>query len=370
MLTTGWRLGRIGGVEIRADPSLLLIAGLITFNLWVTFSGRFPHLSTSASVALAALTAVLFFASILVHELAHAGMSTARQIPVLGITLWMFGGATHAKVEARGPGDEFLVTVVGPLSSAALGGLFLVVHASGEALGGPAVFLFGYLGAINLLLAVFNLLPGFPLDGGRLLRSIVWKVTGSLHRATRIAARVGQGVALLIAAAGLYQAIARGNLVLALWPALIGWFLFRAATDSLAEDGRRLRLQGTRAGQLMSSPPPAVPPDLPVGTALAGLLYGHEGEAFPVVEDGSVLGFVSEASARGVEAHRLIRDAVFGSRAAVSAGPEETMDVVVERMGEPPSRTVLVFEGGALVGVIEPEDLGRYLKRLPRAPVR
>jgi Zn-dependent protease/predicted transcriptional regulator len=373
MFGGGWRIGRIGGVEVRVDPSLLLIGALITFNLWISFAQRFPLLSSGGAVGLAMVTAVLFFASILIHELAHAGMSRVRRIPVLGITLWMFGGATHAKVEARGPADEFLITVVGPLSSAALGLGFRLVGGA-DALGRPVSFMFTYLGAINLILAAFNLLPGFPLDGGRLLRSGLWKFLGNLSRATTIAARVGQAVALLIVAYGLFLAIDRQALAVGLWPALIGWFLFRAASESLAEEARRGRLRATRAADVMSAPPPTVPGDLSIASALDRYLDGHDGEAFPVMESGRVVGFVSLESARKHDPGRPVRDAlILGVEGAVQARPQDGLDEVLDRMGEQRGkmvlRTVLVVDDGRVMGVIEPEDLERELRGRPRAPV-
>src|SRR6266496_2228352 len=295
MLTGGWNIGRIGGVEIRVDPSWGIIAVLFTFNFWLFLSDRsqFPDLGSGAAGALAVLTAALFFGSVLGHELAHAGMSKVRGIPVSGITLFLFGGATHAKVDAKGPADEFLITVVGPLTSAAIGVVFLIVHSLGrQTLGHPISAMVGYLAFINLILAAFNLLPGFPLDGGRLLRSGLWRAMG-LQRATYVAARVGQGVGLLIVAAGIGIALISGDFIAFLWPAFIGWFLFRAASSSLVEGDRRQLLRSTTAREVMNAPPPAIPADLQIAVAMERYLLGHEGEAFPVIEGGHVVGFVS-----------------------------------------------------------------------------
>jgi Zn-dependent protease/predicted transcriptional regulator len=360
----GWRLGRIGGVEIRIDPSLAIIAALIAFNLWASFSDRSQYPDTSPAVAggVALLTTLLFFGSILAHELAHAGMSKLRRIPVVGITLYMFGGATQARIESRGPADEFLVTVVGPGTSLALGGLFLLAWSGvRDGAGQPMVSMFLDLGRANLLLGVFNLLPGFPLDGGRLLRSVVWRATGSLARATRIAARSGQGMAAVIIGVGVFFFVRDQN-PLALWPALIGWFLFRAASGALAEGDRRRRLESATASQVMSPPPPTVPAELPVEEALHRYLTGHEGEAFPVVDGDRVVGFVSLGTIRGVPLDRPVREAMVGTRGTVEAGPGERLDLVADRLGTAESRTVLVVEDGTLVGVIEPEDVARFLR--------
>jgi len=368
-----WRIGRIGGVDIRVDPSWAFIAILLTFTLWQQFSDqiRFPGMRSGLALGLAILTAGLVFGSILLHELAHAGMSKARQIPVSGITLYLFGGATHAKVEARRPVDEFLVTVVGPGTTLALGGLFLALHALTRSwLDHPVRAIFGYLALVNIIMGGFNLLPGFPLDGGRLLRSGLWRATGSLSRATRIAARVGQIVGLAIVATGILITIRTNEVLAGAWPVLIGWFLYRAASATLADAGRRRLLESVTVGDVMAAPPPTVDASLPVGVVTDGDLEGHEGEAFPVVRDQHVVGFVSLRTTRGVAPDRTVQEAMVGGQGVLEAAPEESMVSVIERAGEVRGRTILVVEGGRLVGVIEPEDLARFLARRASPPAR
>src|ERR671915_199380 len=193
MFGASWRVGRIAGIEGRIDSPWGGIALLITYSMYVQVSQVYEDTSTGAAVALAILSAVLFFGSVLVHELAHALVAQARGIRVQDITLFLFGGATRARVESRGPGDEFLIAVVGPVTSGLLAGLFGIVAGLGrDLLSTPLAGTLGYLAWTNLLLAAFNLVPGFPLDGGRLLRSALWKATGSLLRATRIASIGGQ----------------------------------------------------------------------------------------------------------------------------------------------------------------------------------
>src|SRR5918994_5666599 len=193
MFGTSWRVGRIAGIEVRVDRSWAVIALLITFSMYLRLAVLYPGLSGGGAVGLAILSAVLFFGSVLVHELAHALVSQARGIRVQDITLFLFGGATRAKVESRGPGDEFLIALVGPLTSGLLAGLFGIVATLGrDLLSRPLAGTLGYLAWTNLLLAGFNLIPGFPLDGGRLLRAAIWRATGSLRRATRIASLAGQ----------------------------------------------------------------------------------------------------------------------------------------------------------------------------------
>ena len=385
----GWRIGRIGGVEVRIESSLLFLAGLITYDLWLFFSDdrQFPELRSPMALVLALLTALLFVGSILAHELAHAAAFRARGIEVRGITLYMFGGLTAAKSEARRPWDEFLVTVVGPLTTAALGFIFLGLHVLGMTTMSRAWrAMFGYLALLNLAMALFNVIPGFPLDGGRLLLSLVWRITGSRIRAIRVAARVGQGMALLIVVGGLAAVVARGEpFGLGLWPVLVGAMLYQGASAALADADRRTTLGSATAADVMSPPPPSVPADITVGLATERFLAGHEGEVFPVVDDrdgGGVIGFISARMASAAPPDRPVREAMIGTEAVATAGPGETMTEVVERVRDRGAQMVLVVDDGRLVGVIEQEDLARLFRRanrrrggsappppLPRGPV-
>lgn len=361
-----WRFGRIGGVAIFVDPSVLVLGLLISVQTWQALSSpfRFPGLSPAGVAAFSALTATLFIGSILAHELAHAGMSLARGIPVRGVTLYMLGGATHQREAPKRPVDEFLVTVVGPVTTAALGAGFLLLHAAGRtAFSPPWRAVFGYLALVNLLMAGLNLLPGFPLDGGRLVLSGVWRATGDRERALRVAARIGQVVAGLIIAAGLALAFTADDLVFGLWAAFIGWFLYQAATAALTDGSRRRLLSLTTVAEVMSTPPPSVPAGMSVGAATDRYLRGHDGEAFPVVEDGHAVGFVSLRTVRGAAPDRPVREAMAGPEAVVEARPDEPMDAVAARLEERHVETVLVFDEGRLVGLIEPEDLRRMLRR-------
>jgi Zn-dependent protease/predicted transcriptional regulator len=367
----GWRIGRIGGIDIRIDPSWPIIALLITFNLWAQFAdrARFTGTSMLVSFLLAFATSALFFLSVLAHELAHAGVCRLRGIPVAGITLIFFGGATEAKIESRGPADEFLVTGAGPLTSIAVGGLFLGLRAVGTGGGESDIeIMLRYLGGVNILLGLFNLLPGFPLDGGRLLRSVVWRVTGSLARATRVAARCGQVVGGLMIAAGLAFTL-RTSEITYLWTALIGWFLFRAASEALVDTERRLMMERTMVSEVMAPPPPTIPADLSVGEAVDRYLEGHDGEAFPVIDDGRVAGLVSLRTVDGVASDRPVRDAMVDTGGAIEAAPDDRLDRVTAQLGESRGQAVLVMDGGRLVGVIEPEDLDRYFRKpTPSSP--
>jgi Zn-dependent protease len=361
-MTGGWRVGRIAGVDIYLHPSLLIIAGLVVLSRWSVFSLRFPDLETPTLLLLAVIGAVLFFGSILAHELGHALVSKARHIEVVGITLLFFGGITQSRTETRRPSDEFLITVVGPLVNAALAGVFYVLAHATLPANRPLGETFDYLAYINFLVAMFNLLPGFPLDGGRVLRSIVWRVTGNQSTATRVAGRVGQAVAVGLIAYAVVQMIRTGDLA-SLWLVIIGSMLLSGATAALTETSRRRLLDGSTAGDVMSPPPPTVPPDMPLAEATPRYLVGHEGEAFPVVEGGRLLGFVSPRTARAAPPDGRVRDAIAGPNGVIEAARSESLGSVTSRLGERGVQTVLVFDGGRLVGVIEPEDLRRFFRQ-------
>jgi Zn-dependent protease len=236
---------------------------------------------------------VLFFGSVLIHEMAHALVSQARGIRVLDITLFLFGGATRARVESRGPGDEFLIAVVGPLTSGILAALFGIVAGLGrDVLSRPLVGTLGYLAWVNLLLAGFNLVPGFPLDGGRLLRSAIWKATGSLRRATQIASGAGQAVGWLLVAGGVAYLLA-GNLAGGIWFAFIGWFLVQAARSSYQELQLRHMLRGVEAHDVMAGNLLRIPPDLTLQDAVDDYFMRYDHGAFPVDEQARTIGLLT-----------------------------------------------------------------------------
>jgi Zn-dependent protease len=357
----GWRVGRIAGVDVRVDTSFLIIALFLTsiqFNIF-NDRARFPANTTSIALGLAVLSAGLLFGSVLVHEMAHAAVYRTLDIEVVGVTLWMLGGYTQAKAEAPTPWQQFAVAGAGPAASLVLGFGFLIAHGSLPA--GDVNDVLQRTGLINITLAIFNAIPAFPMDGGRLLRSVVWRVTGNLTVATTVSARIGQGFGVLFAAFGLYMGIAKGY-TSQLWLAMIGLFLFQVATSVLNDERRRRALSTRTVGEVMSPPPPTVPADLTVAETRARFLDGHDGEAFPVMADGHVAGLVSLSTAAGVEGDRPVTEAMVDPDTIVEAGPDERMTAVTQRFGDRTGATVLVVEGGRLVGVVESSDLERVLR--------
>jgi Zn-dependent protease/predicted transcriptional regulator len=362
-----WRLGRIAGIEIRIDTSWVVIALLVTYSLYLQFAEAFEDLAPAPAVLLAALFALLFFGSVLTHELAHAVTARRRGIPVRGITLFLFGGATHAKVESRGPSEELVISVVGPVTSLVLGGAFLLLgYAGRDLLGGPVGGGFRYLGAVNLLLAVFNMLPGFPLDGGRVLRAIVWRATGSLSRATRVASVAGQVVGYLIVAVGVFYLV-QGVLVTAIWLASIGWFLAQAARNSYEELQIRRMLEAVEAEDLMSPELVSVPAGLPLRTAVDDFFMRYDHGAFPVDEAGQIVGLLTLRGVKRVPAAeweaRTARDTMEPISEQCSVDASARMDVVLSKIQDGGSGRCLVTRDGQVVGIITPSDIARWLER-------
>ncbi len=366
MFGNSWRIGRILGVEVRVDPSWVVIALLVTYSLYLQFTESFRRLTPASAVILAVVFALLFFGSVLTHEMAHAITSKRRGIAVQGITLFMFGGATHAKVESRRPQDEFVISIVGPLTSLVLGGAFIGLAFAIRDVNDPLAGGFFRLGAVNVILAVFNMLPGFPLDGGRVLRSIVWRVTGNLAKATRVASIAGQAVGYLLIAGGVFF-LSIGAVANAIWFAAIGWFLAQAARSSYEEVQVRRILESVEAEDLMSPDPVRIPGDISVREAVDRYFMHYDHGAFPVDDDGRTIGL---ASLRGIR--RIPQDA-WGSTQVREAmdevgdnlvvGPTARMDQVLEKLQDGERQRVLVMTDGEVVGIITPSDIARWLDR-------
>ncbi|HSE19858.1 MAG TPA: site-2 protease family protein [Pyrinomonadaceae bacterium] len=256
------KLGRIFGVEIGLHYSWFIIALLITFSLAGHFQENNPSWSDGLRWGIAIVTAVLFFASIVVHELSHAMVAKLRGLPVRSITLFALGGVAQIEKEAADAKTEFWMGIIGPITSFLIGVVCLAITL---ALGwtppqfprSPLPAMLMWLGVINIGLAIFNMIPGFPLDGGRVLRGIVWWITGDAKRATTIAARVGQVIAFLMIIYGVMQFF-RGAGFNGLWIGFIGWFLLSASRESYAQMVISEGLRGLRVGDVMSRDFPVV----------------------------------------------------------------------------------------------------------------
>lgn len=256
----GFRIGRVLGISIYLHPSWLIIFILIVTTLVAQFSQAHPHWTVAQHWALAIVTSILFFGSVVFHELSHSVVAKHFKIPVSSITLFVFGGLAHISREPDKAGQEFQIAIAGPLSSYLLAAVFYglkIAVPHNEMLGALA----GWLALINFSLATFNLVPGFPLDGGRVLRAAAWGITGDFTKATRIASRAGQVIAYVMIALGVWKGF-NGDWVGGIWMAFIGWFLLSAAQETYGQVAMRQALSGLRAADVMSLDLPTVPRDI------------------------------------------------------------------------------------------------------------
>src|SRR5438105_211142 len=255
--TAGFRIAEILGIPIYLDASWLLIFGLITYTLAMNFRQLHPQWTPTQHWTLGILTSLLFFASVLFHELAHSVVALYYKIPVHSITLFIFGGIARIGREPSKPLQEFNIAIAGPLASFFLGLMFLVItsFSSSQQMAGA---LSGYLGWTNLLLGGFNLVPGFPLDGGRIFRAIIWGVTKDFSRATLIAGSSGKVVAYAMMGIGGYQAFYKNDWYSGLWLGVIGLYLLNAAQQSIVQMTIRDALAGLHASDVMSHEVPTI----------------------------------------------------------------------------------------------------------------
>jgi Zn-dependent protease len=365
MFANSLRLGRIFGIEIRIDLSWLVIAFLVGWSFYAQFVLRFPELELAAAILLAVASAVIFFGSVLLHELSHSMVARRLGIPVEGITLFLFGGVTKTKMEAREPRDEFMIAVVGPLTSLVLAGLFWVfVNLTGDLLPEPPLYAAGYLGWINLALGLFNLLPGFPLDGGRVLRSILWRTSGDLTTATRRASAAGKVIAMVLAGYGILTVF--GGDLGGLWLAAIGWFLYQAATIADQDVVLRNVLRDVRASDLMTPNLVPIPSSATIREAVDDFFLRYDHSAFPVI-DVERQGLLTLRAIRQIPPEqwemRQVWTAATDLDETCTVAPATPMDQVLERLREQEQDRVLVVDGGQILGIITPRDIARWVRR-------
>ena len=360
---SGWRLGRVFGIPIYLHSSWLIIFLLITVTARIQFTSQHPGWSPQQQWALGIITSILFFASLVFHELSHGVVAKRYRIPVESITLFVFGGLARIARDPANAMQEFNIAIAGPLSSLLLGGCFwLVAHFfHGNEL---VVAACTWLWEINVILALFNLVPGFPLDGGRILRGIAWGITGDFTRATKIASVAGRFFAYLMIFIGIFQAVS-GNWVGGLWTAFIGWFLLTAARESYAQVAMRNTLTGLSAKDIMTQEVPTVERNISVDDYIHEVL--RTGRRCHVVTGaGRPVGLVTLHSARTVPreewANTSIQAVMMPFDNAHCATPEEPALGVLQRMQTEDINQMPVISDGAIVGMIARDTILRVLQ--------
>lgn len=383
-MTTGVRIGKLFGIQVRIDWSWLFIFALIAFNLSLSLAQIHPEWSPLYRWGLAFLAALLFFFSVLAHELAHSLVAKAQGLPVKNITLFLFGGVSNIQSEPESPGREFVMAFLGPLTSLVIGGVLLLgvrlgANVSAAASPGqvasqlgamPLVFL--WLGVVNVALGIFNLIPGFPLDGGRVLRSILWALSGNFVRATRWATVVGQGVAWLLILAGMAMVFGielpwfGTGLISGIWLLVIGWFLLDAARKSYYRTVIQDALEGVPITQIVRRDPPAVEPDCTVQDLVDEHVMRTDDTTFPVLQDQRLLGLVSLDDVRKLPREQWSATPV--TRIMTPAEQLVTVDlsddaaVALNRLATKDVRQLPVMQNGKFVGLLRSRDIVRWLQ--------
>lgn len=361
--TTGLKVGRIHGIEVRIHWSWVLIAALLVWSLAEGVFGPQQGWGLGMRWSAAIVTAALFFGSVLLHELSHSLVAQRAGIRVSAITLFVFGGISSTADEMPSAGQEFRVAVAGPLMSALLGVMFGVVWLPLRGNGVAAIF--GYLSLINLALAAFNLLPGFPLDGGRVLRSLLWARMHSLERATAVAARSGSAIGLLLIVIGAASIFAFG-LFAGLWYALIGYFLLSASRGAASLVQVNALLESTDVATLMHTPPPTIDASATIEDLVEA--QTRRGERAEIVEGASgPLGVVTvtdvarRPKSSWDEIH--VDQIMVPASQLITIGSERTVRAAVRLMGERGVKQLpVIAEDGAIVGMVSLDDVERFVR--------
>ncbi len=387
MFGGGLRLGRILGIEITIDASWFFIFLLVTLNLSLgIFPALHPEWGPLLNWGIGIAASLLFFGSVLAHELAHSVVAKSRGLPVNRITLFLFGGVSDIQEEPRSPQTEFLMAVVGPLTSIVLGVIFLLlggVLARGEGftslnLGeslsrlGPASTLLLWLGPINLLLGVFNLIPGYPLDGGRLLRSILWAASGDLKKATRWASWAGQLFGWVFIAIGVAMALGievpffGAGLIGGLWLVFIGWFLSSLASQGYQEVVVESALAKVSVAEIMRRRFPVVGPKISVEELVSDHIIGSEERAFPVMSGEELLGLVTLADVRKIPRsqweHGRVEQIMTPARNLITVKPGDEATTAMKILAGKDINQLPVIEEGKLIGLLSRRDIILWLQ--------
>jgi Zn-dependent protease/predicted transcriptional regulator len=354
------KIGTIFGVELGLHYSWFVIAVLIAFSLAAHFHAVSSNWSEATVWSAALVTAVLFFAALILHELSHAMVAKLRGLPVHHITLFMLGGAAQIEREPADAGTEFWMAIVGPLTSFVLGLFLLAISsASGWNWGTtpvtPGVAILVWLGYINILLGAFNLIPGYPLDGGRVFHAVVWWITRDAARAMRIAVRVGQAVAVAFIAYGIFEFFG-GLVVSGIWLAFIGWFLLQAAGASYMQVQAAGLMRNVRVRDLMSADCQQVGPDAVLQDLVHELLFRTGARCFLVVEGGRFAGLVTPAEIRTVDPSRwpqtTARDVMLPASRVYSVSPDTPAMQALETMARENVNQLPVVWDGAVQGMV------------------
>lgn len=367
--TRGIPLFSVFGIRVIADYTWFIIVTLIAATLAIGwFPTAVPGRSPLQYVLLGLITALFFFASVLVHELAHSVVAVFSGIPVRKITLFLFGGVAEISREPSDPGMELRVALAGPLTSAALAAGFWVTFAAmGADPARPGLQLAVlYLALANSFLLAFNLLPGLPLDGGRVLRALIWRATGNLRRATYFASTSGKVIAALLVVAGIIGVMSRAYVLPGLWFVFIALFLRRAADRSYRQVLVNEALAGTAVSSVMITDVVSVRPDVSLSDFIERYLLRHHYTAYPVVDDDVTLGIISiglvKRFPRTAWRTTSVAQAMYPLTDEITLAPLDTIPTAMQKMAASRLGKLPVLDEGRLVGVVTKRDVATYLE--------
>ena len=360
------RIGAIAGIDIFVHVSWLIIFVLLTWSLaggW--FAALYPGWSPLTYWMVSLLAALLLFVSVLLHELAHSLVARRRGLSVKNITLFIFGGISNLEQEPTSAGIEFQMSLVGPLTSLLIGGLsfvLLVLMGSGTS---PLAAILRYLAVANVVLGLFNLLPGFPLDGGRVFRSIVWKISGSLSTATRAATLVGQAMAYLLILGGIWLLFG-GNLLSGIWIGFLGWFLLIGAQSAHTQFMLETMFKGVTVGEVMNSNPVTVPANISLQKLVDDFLLPHGWRSAFVMQIDQLVGLITLSDIRHTPREQWGQTPVGHAMTPVErlhvVSPQQNLKEVIPLMVAHDVNQLAVLQEGRLVGVLSREEIIRSLQ--------
>ena len=387
-MARGFRIGKIFGINIHIDWSWLLIFTLVSWSLAASFGQTHPSWSTVTQWGIAVLAALLFFGSVLAHELGHSLVARARGVPVRNITLYLFGGISNIQREPKTPLGELVITVVGPLVSLILGAIFLMlgagyfslsnitISASSATLSklGPVSTILLWLGSVNILVGVFNLIPGFPLDGGRIIRSLLWMITANLRKATQWASGLGQIVAWMIIFSGIAMLfgvqipLLGAGFLNGIWLILIGWFLQNAAVNSYRKIVIDDILDDVSVEQIMSTQVPRVDSTSSVDELINNHIMRTDFRAFVVYDANRPVGLVTVEDVSKVNSDIqsrssiTVKDIMTPSEKMVVISPEDDAADAFNRLQEKNIHQMPVMTESKIVGLLRRRDIVRWLQ--------
>lgn len=366
-MESSFTVARIRGIPIGVHYTWAIAVVMITWSLAAGyFPQEYPGWLPRDYWFVGAAAALLLFISVLFHELCHSFVAQARGLAVNSITLFIFGGVSNIAQESEDPRDEFLIAVVGPLSSLALAGLFWLGVLAIPNDTSPLGALLFYLTTVNLMLAIFNILPGFPLDGGRVLRAILWGSTGSMVRGTTVATVVGQVVAFLFIGYGIWQIFIERDFLSGVWIGFIGWFLNSAAEATRRQVQVQEGFRGITVESVMTPDPPVVSPALPVRALVDEYVLRRGLRALPVAQDGRIVGLVSLSDVKHLPEPEWSGNsvgAIMTRPPLRTIGPEAPVARALERLVEDDVNQLLVVDkDGTLLGMLTRRDVMRFLQ--------